>query len=71
MLLQEQLDRASRASEAAVFRAAEAEARIGALSAELQATRQAEQVRSCPAQCRLAMRATGTTSQYQTGLHPK
>ena len=47
-LLQEQLDRASRAAEAAVIRAAEAEARAGALSAELQAARQAEQVCFCP-----------------------
>ena len=35
-----------------MFRAAEAEARIGALSAELQAARHAEQVRPCPGQCR-------------------
>ncbi|CAL5222611.1 g5005 [Coccomyxa viridis] len=42
-LLQDQLERASKATEAAVFRAADAEARIGALSAELQAARHAEQ----------------------------
>ena len=44
MLLQEQLERASRATEAAVFRAAEAESRVTAMSAELQASRRAEQV---------------------------
>ena len=42
-LLQEQLDRASKHAEAAVFRAAEAEARIAGLTAELQAAQHAEQ----------------------------
>ena len=44
MLLQEQLERASRATETAVFRAAEAESRVAAMSAELKTARHAEQV---------------------------
>ena len=46
-LLQEQLDRASKNTEAAVFRAAEAESRITGLSAELQAAQRAEQAGLC------------------------
>lgn len=42
-LLQEQLDRATKAAEAAVFRAAEAESRLAGLSAELETARGAEQ----------------------------
>lgn len=44
MLLQEQLERASRATETAVFRAAEAESRVAAMSAELQTARHTAQV---------------------------
>ncbi len=44
-LLQEQLERAAKAAETAVFRAAEAESCTTALSAELQATQKAEQAR--------------------------
>ena len=42
-LLQEQLERVAKATEAAVFRAAEAESRAAALSAELQVARSMEQ----------------------------
>ena len=44
MLLQKQLERASRATETAVFRAAEAESRVAAMSAELQTARHTAQV---------------------------
>ena len=42
-LLQEQLERAAKATETAIFRAAEAESRTATLSAELQAARNVEQ----------------------------
>ena len=44
-LLQEQIDRASKHAEAAVFRAAEAESRVAGLTVELQAAQHAEQAR--------------------------
>ena len=42
-LLQEQLDRASKHAEAALFRAVEAESHVAGLTAELQAAQHAEQ----------------------------